>query len=69
MLLQSRSLNADARTPSTRRVELSDSTYDKQCLSLSSEEAAWRVRAGERNVARLNVSRSIHASQPLTFEQ
>jgi glutamyl/glutaminyl-tRNA synthetase len=32
-----------------------NSTYDKQCLSLSSEEVARRVRAGEKNVLRLNV--------------
>ncbi|KAI9509861.1 hypothetical protein F5148DRAFT_1184185 [Russula earlei] len=33
-----------------------NSTYDKQCLSLSSEEVARRVRAGEKNVVRLNDS-------------
>ncbi|KAI9445565.1 glutamyl-tRNA synthetase [Lactarius indigo] len=33
-----------------------NSTYDKHCLSLSSEEVARRVRAGEKNVVRLNDS-------------
>ena len=32
-----------------------NSTYDKHCLSLSSEDVARRVRAGEKNVVRLNV--------------
>jgi hypothetical protein len=40
-----------------------NSTYDKHCLSLSSEEVSRRVRAGEKNVVRLNVSRSMHACQ------
>ncbi|KAH9982123.1 glutamyl-tRNA synthetase [Lactifluus volemus] len=33
-----------------------NSTYDKHCLSLPSEEVARRVRAGEKNVVRLNDS-------------
>ncbi|KAH8988238.1 glutamyl-tRNA synthetase [Lactarius akahatsu] len=33
-----------------------NSTYDKHCLSLSSEDVARRVRAGEKNVVRLNDS-------------
>ncbi|KAH9177076.1 glutamyl-tRNA synthetase [Lactarius sanguifluus] len=47
-----------------------NSTYDKHCLSLSSEEVARRVRAGEKNVVRLNPDlifgslRDSHASLP-----
>ncbi|KAI0286655.1 hypothetical protein BGY98DRAFT_909147 [Russula aff. rugulosa BPL654] len=33
-----------------------NSTYDKHCLSLSFDEVARRVRAGEKNVVRLNDS-------------
>jgi len=33
-----------------------NSTYDKHCLSLSSEDVARRVHAGEKNVVRLNDS-------------
>jgi len=42
-----------------------NSTYDKHCLSLSFDEVARRVRAGEKNVIRLNVSRAMYPSQPL----
>jgi len=35
----------------------SNSTYDKACLSLTEEEVARRVRAGEKNVVRLNDGR------------
>jgi hypothetical protein len=42
-----------------------NSTYDKHCLSLSFDEVARRVRAGEKNVVRLNVSRAMCPSQPL----
>ena len=35
----------------------SNATYDKACLNLTDEEVARRVRAGEKFVVRLNVSR------------
>ncbi|KAI0307462.1 hypothetical protein B0F90DRAFT_1828664 [Multifurca ochricompacta] len=44
-----------------------NSTYDKHCLSLSFEEVARRVHAGEKNVVRLNVSPSNHALPDLIF--
>jgi hypothetical protein len=34
----------------------SNATYDRQCLHLTEEEAARRVKAGEKSVVRLNVS-------------
>ena len=43
-----------------------NSTYDKHCLSLSSEDVARRVRAGEKNVVRLNVGAPIRASRALS---
>ena len=46
-----------------------NSTYDKNCLSLSSDEVARRVRAGEKNVIRLNVSRAMYPSQSLDFSR
>lgn len=39
----------------------SNSTYDKTCLHLTEEEAARKVRAGEKHIIRLNVS------NPLAF--
>ena len=46
-----------------------NSTYDKHCLSLSSEEVARHVRAGEKNVVRLNVGDPpplVRVSRPLS---
>ena len=34
----------------------SNATYDRACMHLTEEEVARRVRSGERNVVRLNVS-------------